>query len=120
MILFVKIYGVAVVFIGTIVSSLCTNFWLEPLVVSNESLTFKLKDYFSVYFKYLIIIFFSAITSHYICNCFLYGGILRLIIIGTISFLYPTFIMAILYRKNENYLFYKRILKKMLKKRVIK
>ena len=119
-IIFVKIYGVAGVFIGTIVSSLCTNFWLEPLVVSNESLTFKLKDYFSVYFKYLIIIFFSAITSHYICNCFLYGGILRLIIIGTISFLYPTFIMAILYRKNENYLFYKRILKKMLKKRVIK
>ena len=116
-IVFVKICGVAGVFIGTIVSSLCTNFWLEPLVVSNESFTLKLMDYFKIYFKYLIVVVISISISYFTCKCISSGSIISLVIKGLISFTIPVIVIILLFRRSEEYLFYKKTIANLFKKK---
>lgn len=116
-IFFVKICGVAGVFIGTIVSSLCTNFWLEPLIVSKKSLLLSLNEYFSIYLKYIIVVLVSSLISYWICTLLSLNGIVGLVAIGIISVFVPTSIIIILYRNNENYKFFKKLFKEMILKK---
>ena len=116
-IVFVKICGVAGVFIGTIVSSLCTNFWLEPLIVSKKSFLLKLSDYFNLYLKYLTVVLTSALISYYICSSISVNGIIGLILIGIISVFIPVSIIILLYRNSECYEYYKKLFKEMVLKK---
>ncbi len=119
-IIFVKLCGLAGVFIGTIISSLCTNFWLEPLVVSKESFKLRIGEYYSLYFKYLIVIVFSSALSHLICKMFPLEGLLNLITSGAVSVIFPIIIIIGFYRKNDNYIFYKKMINKVFLKRITK
>ena len=71
-IILAKRIGLAGVFIGTIISSLCTNFWLEPYVVLSQSINMKLKEYFYIYIKYIISTIIICIVSFEICNIYNY------------------------------------------------
>ena len=59
-----KYIGLAGVFIGTIISSLCTNFWLEPFVICKKSLKINLKQYFLMYLKYALVVLIIVIVTY--------------------------------------------------------
>ena len=114
-ILFVKKFGVSGVFMGTIISSLCTNFWLEPLIVSKKSLTITLKNYFIKYFNYLIVLILSTTFSYYICTFISVSPIIALLLKALISVLIPILFIVIIYRKDNSMIYYKNFIKKILK-----
>lgn len=117
-ILLAKKLGISGVFFGTIISSLCTNFWLEPKVVCDKTLDIKLGDYFKQYFKYTIVVLISCITSYFICNIINDTTILNFILKLFISMLIPNIIVIIIYRKNSNFKYYINLIKnKVIKKK---
>lgn len=109
-----KYIGLAGVFIGTIISSLCTNFWLEPLVICKKSLTINLKQYFLMYFKYTIIIFTAVFVTYIITSFITISGLWGVIIKGIISVVIPVLILTIVYLKNEYFKYYVSIFKRKI------
>lgn len=109
-----KYIGLAGVFIGTIISSLCTNFWLEPLVICKKSLTINLKQYFLMYFKYTIIIFTAVFVTYIITSFITISGLWGLIIKGIISVVIPVLILTIVYLKDEYFKYYVSIFKRKI------
>ena len=51
-IILVQKIGLAGVFVGTIISTLTTSFWVEPYVLYKYGFKMKLRDYFKQYLKY--------------------------------------------------------------------
>ena len=114
-IILAKNIGIAGVFLGTIISSLCTNFWLEPLVVCKKSLTISLKDYLKQYFKYALVTITSMCLIGGIFQFFKAYTLINFIIKMIILTIIPNIIIIILYFKNDNYKYFKIMFKdKML------
>ena len=59
----VKYIGISGVFIGTLISNFTVIFWTKPFVVYKYVFNVPLKEYFKMYFKYLIIGFIPLIIS---------------------------------------------------------
>ena len=112
-----KYIGLAGVFIGTIISSLCTNFWLEPFVICKKSLKINLKQYFLMYLKYALVVLITVIFTYIVTALITIGGLCGLIIRGIISVVIPILILILIYFKNEYFKYYIAMFKrKILKK----
>ena len=112
-----KYIGLAGVFIGTIISSLCTNFWLEPFVICKKSLKINLKQYFLMYLKYALVVLITVIFTYIVTALITIGGLCGLIIRGIISVVIPILILILIYFKNEYFKYYRAMFKrKILKK----
>ena len=112
-----KYIGLAGVFIGTIISSLCTNFWLEPFVICKKSLKINLKQYFLMYLKYALVVLIIVIVTYIVTALITIGGLCGLIIRGIISVVIPILILILIYFKNEYFKYYIAMFKrKILKK----
>ena len=55
-IVLLKIWGIMGIFIGTIISTLTTCFWVEPYFLYKKKLKKSLMKYFFKYFTYLLTI----------------------------------------------------------------
>ncbi len=116
-ILLAKHLGIAGVVLGTIISCLLTNFWWEPYVITKKSLTINLKDYFAMYLRYTVVGFLIALVTIYINEFIPYTNLLYLVLKFLSVIIISIGLFVLIYRKNENYIFYKELLrKKMLKK----
>ncbi len=106
-IILAKYIGIAGVFLGTIISSLCTNFWFEPLVICKKSLAITLKDYFNQYFKYFVVtlsnIGFVWAILHFFADYTFINFLIKIIIVAII----PNIIVILLYYHNENFIYFK-------------
>ena len=113
-IILAKYIGIAGVFIGTIVSSLCTNFWFEPLVICKKSLTISLKDYFKQYLKYFLVTIISIILICPIVSLLkgysLINFLIRILLVSII----PNILVIIFYHHNENFTYFKEMLSNKL------
>lgn len=109
-IILAKYIGIAGVFLGTIISSLCTNFWFEPLVICKKSLTISLKDYFKQYLKYFLVTLSSIIFIWPIISLLkgytLINFLIRIILVSII----PNLLVIIFYYHNENFTYFKEML----------
>ena len=110
-----KYLGIAGVVLGTIISCLCTNFWWEPLIITKKSLTITLKDYFIMYAKYTIVGTIVGLVTILLSSIIPDRGMLWFILRSAVAFLIPTILLLIIYRKNENILYYKDLLKQKIK-----
>lgn len=62
--------GIAGVFIGTLVSTMTTAFWVEPYILYKYGFEMKVRDYFFRYIKYTVIILATGIITHQLCTIF--------------------------------------------------
>lgn len=116
-IILAKYLGLAGVFLGTIISSLFTNFWIEPLVVSKKSLTFGLKEYLLQHFKYTLLTVCICIAVYGINSIFIGNSFLIFACKTLISLIVPNIILLAIYRKNEKFIFYTNYIKEKILKR---
>lgn len=73
-ILLIKRLGMVGVFLGTTVSNLVTNFWVEPYLLYKYGFCCKLTDYFKRYTLYSSVTIIAGICVNLICNInFCYG-----------------------------------------------
>lgn len=92
-------FGIIGVFIGTIVSHLCTVFWREPLIIYRYSLINRVKRYWVLYIKNLLVVLICIIGSKHIIriSC---DSVLTWILSALCTVLLSAMILFISYR-NE-------------------
>jgi len=75
----VKPLGIAGVLIGTIVSCLCTSFWVDPYMVYKYHFKKPLWNHFKDFLFYTIIVFFAGVITYFVCG-FIPDGTIGLLI----------------------------------------
>ena len=58
-------YGIMGIFIGTFISSVTTNLWIEPFVLYKYGLNVKLRNYFKKYGYYTLLSVISCAIAYY-------------------------------------------------------
>ena len=117
-IVLVKLIGLPGVFLGTLISNLVVVFWVKPKIVYKYIFNKPLKNYFKMYFGYLLIsiipLIISGILTKGIKNdisitSFVFNCIINILIIN-ITYL-------IIFWKNKHFIYFKNIVINILKKR---
>lgn len=103
-IVLVQRWGLAGVFMGTLVSSIILPCWQRPYIVCKYALNTSSKDYFVKYFKYLSMVIVLTIGISFICHKFLldttiFNFILRMIL----CILVPNTLFILIFRKTSDF-----------------
>lgn len=112
--------GIEGVILGTIISTLSTAFWIEPLVLFKYGFRTSVSSYFKNYFSKFIIMIFATLITWSLTN--LISDNLNL------SFLYklftciivPNFIYYLIYRNRAEFNYVKKTILDMVKKYTLK
>ncbi|MGE6934863.1 lipopolysaccharide biosynthesis protein [Peribacillus muralis] len=114
-VILVQFIGISGVFIGTVISRLCTYFWYDPLIIYKYIFKRSVRGYFMKYVTYLMLIFISISMTEAI-----YSGLHSSIniVFGTIISLFiPNLLFYIVFRKSEEFIYISKIVISLLKKR---
>lgn len=79
--------GLVGTFIGTVISTVMTCVWLEPLVLFRNGLQGGLKRYYLRYMRYFVEVFCGGIVTYLICNIFeesLFSFVLKMMICSVV------------------------------------
>lgn len=103
--------GLTGVFLGTIISYLLTTFIVDPAVLYREIFKISQKEFYCWYIKSLIIIIGTGIITKGLCNCIMADGIWGFAIQAAVCALFPNAVFCLLFRKDENFSYYRSVLK---------
>lgn len=107
---FVKYFGLAGVFLGTLVSDLLTTFWYQPYALFKFGFNDKVSIYFKDFIKYsfvsLVGVLICCVTIKYFNFPLKLWTLIFDICLALIVFIIIT---ILLFRKNDYYKFYKNI-----------
>ncbi len=109
-------FGTFGVFLGTLVSSVCVSIWVEPLVLYKYGFEVKLKEYFKVYLKYLLITVICSIGTYFLCSLINVGIVLSFIIKIIICLIIPNIVIVLLFRKSDEFQYLTELLNKFVGK----
>ena len=108
-------FGVIGVFIGTLISTLTTCFWLEPHILYKYGFNQKSSSYFTKIFSKTVVAFLSCIVCLIICKYIKYSYILNFVFKTVISFVIINVIYYVIYHKTDEYNYLKTLMLKILK-----
>ena len=115
-IILAKKFGAAGVFLGTIISTLTTSIWVEPYVLYKYVFKEKSFTYFYKLIMYTILGICVCALTYWTCLKITYTGILAIIIKLIICLIIPNVIYIILFRKTEEFKYYKGLVDRIWKK----
>lgn len=123
-IIFLKIAGIAGVFIGTILSQMVIHLYSYPKFVFKKLFSKELKEYYSMFVKYSLSAFIIGTISYILCSLINISNIyLNLIVHAMLTILITMISIYIVYRKQNEYIFFKgliiKALNKIIKKKVV-
>ncbi len=116
--IFAKLFGLAGIVVGTIISSIAVQIWVAPKIVYKNVFHKNLISYFfnilrNLFYSICLILLIKLIISH----IFLYNQTITLIIYFIISGIICCVIEYFLFFKNQYFIFFKQsILNKIFKK----
>lgn len=119
-IILVKELGIAGVFLGTVISRLCTYFWYDPYVIYTFVFQKRLSAYFIRYVCYVLLVFVSAIIIDILGSTFNVETFESLVIRGILCLVIPNLLFITVFRKTEEYIFLLHILKQIKNKLPLK
>lgn len=112
-IVFLRIWGIMGIFIGTIISTLTTCFWVEPYFLYKKKFNKNLMKYFKQYFMYVVITIVIIIITTGIGNSIVpQHNIFLFILKAVICFIIPNLILIIIFHKTKELKYYINIIKK--------
>lgn len=104
-ILLVKSIGITGIFVGTIISSVCTSWWREPYILHKYELHYSVKSYWLRYAFSAFITAGSCAATYFLCTLFDYtvtGFIIRL----AVCLVLPNLILALTTFYTDDFKFY--------------
>lgn len=114
---FLKIFGLIGVFIGTIVSGLILWCYSYPKFIYKDLLKGSYKNYIKETIGYIFIFcIISLITIAFSKICYVQNNLLQIILNIVICIIIPNLLLFTLFRKTNNYIFFKDIIKNKLSK----
>ncbi|WP_027632045.1 lipopolysaccharide biosynthesis protein [Clostridium hydrogeniformans] len=112
-----RYFGIAGVILGTILSSVAVIFWLRPVLVYRLVFKRSSLDYFIRYFKEIAITIILLLTSNYIMGVIGFSSTLMGFVLKCIfNILYINIVLVILFRKTEEYLYFKNLVLRKIRK----
>lgn len=102
----VKKLGVAGVFLGTIISTLTTGFWIEPVVIYRRSLEKSVWTYFGRYFLYTACTLFACAVTTALCSLVGGSGLLSFIGKMAVCAVTPNLIFLLAFCRTREFRFY--------------
>jgi O-antigen/teichoic acid export membrane protein len=115
-IVLVKEYGVIGVFIGTVISTLTTCFWIEPYVLFKHGFHKSAKNYFVRYILYTLVMLLAGIVTWIFTNMIQDGSVSSFIIKTFICIIIPNVVFIIAFYKTPEFKYLVGILKSFNKK----
>ena len=103
-------FGVAGIFLGTIISNVSTCLWIEPKVLYKYGFKMKSNEYFIKYFQYFFFTVLFSSISLFLCSIIDANGIIGLIIKGAVSSSLVIILIFLFFRKKEEFLYFKKII----------
>lgn len=120
-ILLAKSLGTAGVFIGTLISTLTTSTWVEPLVFYQIRLKESPMRYFGKYVLYTIVILGAAILTDRVCGMISGSGWLLLLLRLPVCVVIPNLLLLLCYHRTWEFQLLKskgiRLLKAQLRRK---
>lgn len=104
-VILVRIIGITGVFIGTVVSRVCTYFWYDPFIIYKYIFKKPVKRYFLRYAIYFSLIVVSILITETI---FLYS-FSNLIFRTFSSLIVPNILFYIVFRKSKEFIYLKSV-----------
>lgn len=112
-IILVKIFGLAGVFMGTIISELVWWIFSYPKLIYCNLFNQKISKYVKMFFKYLIIFILILATLYLFDKLFYFDNIIVELFYKIILALFiPNLVLVIVYFKEEEFKYYLNIVKK--------
>lgn len=115
-IILVQRLGIIGVFLGTLVATLSTCFWIEPLILYRYSFDIKIREYFKMVFIYFLITLSTVILTWLIANVFKDNTVLTFIYKVLICSIIPNIMFLLIYRKRAEFIYFKSLLQSILKR----
>lgn len=116
-IIFAKLFGLAGVFIGTIASGLILWCYSYPKFVYKKLFNRSYKDYAKETLGYILLFIVISIITFIVSLCLKVNNNWLQVIVNTIlCLILPNLLLYLLFRKNDNFMYYENLIKKIVKK----
>lgn len=114
-ILLVFKFGISGVFIGTLISTITTSFWVEPYVLYKHGFNSKCIRYFTKYILYALVTVGTGALCYYVCSFVnVKFGIILVILKGLICTVISGIIFLLVYANTKEFKLIFEIIKKKL------
>ena len=115
--LFVLNMGIYGVLLGTFVSNIVTNFWIEPYILFEERFKAPVREYFIKFLSYIVVTFSVGLLTYYICHIIPISTLLVKIIADfIICMLLPNILFIVVFHKLKEFEYFRSMISKMLSK----
>jgi O-antigen/teichoic acid export membrane protein len=104
-ILFINIWGIAGVFIGTAISTVTTSFWIEPYVLYRYGFKMSAKEYFTSYISFGLIVLLTGGFTYLLCNLVNYTTLFSLLAKLVICLIVPNIIFLVIFFRTDEFKF---------------
>jgi O-antigen/teichoic acid export membrane protein len=111
-----KIYGISGVFLGTLISTMLTNFWVEPYILYKYGFKRSPKEYFIKYIVYVLLFIISGAATMLICDFITSKTWFALFLRLIVCILVPNSIFLLCFYKTQEFKFLYDRLKSIFKR----
>lgn len=119
--IFLKFFGLAGVFLGTITSNLLLHLYSYPKYVFKPLFDKNVGDYFKSIAKYFILFVVTAIITYFVCNIItIDNSVIKMTVNIGISLVIPNFIFYLVLHKKEEFKYFKKLFFKILNNKLKK
>ena len=115
-----QVLGLVGVFLGTLISTITTSFWVDPYVLYRHGFKSSVKPYFGVYLRYSALTLLAGVPTFFFCSFFKETHFLSFVARAFICLIIPNLIFFIVFRKNSNLISLKGIGKSFIADKILK
>ena len=115
-IMLLRRFGIAGVFMGTIISSLLVGTWVEAYIVHKDMLKSGLGEYVRQYLIYVVSAAVAGVVAYLLTGLISGAGFAALLLRACVCFASVNAVFVLLYLRSEHLAFYKNLVLRIVKK----
>jgi O-antigen/teichoic acid export membrane protein len=104
-ILLARRFGISGIFLGTLVSTVTTSLWVEPLVLYHNVFYLPLKDYFVRFFGYTLVGLGVCVLTTWLCSLVGYS-LLSMLPRGLICLVVPNLLLFLVFHRTAEFRYF--------------
>lgn len=115
-IILINFLGITGVFLGTLISTLTTSFWVEPYILYKHGFKSSINDYFVRYFSYIFAFIVAGFITWFICIQFEYTTWNVFFVKMIVCIFVPNLIFLLFFHKNKEFQYFVSLISKIQSK----
>ena len=112
-----RVMGFAGILLGTAISALATNFWIEPYVVFKHALKERGVWYFLEYAMFTVLTVALSYGTNALVCLISFGSVLGFVVQCVVCVIVPNAVMLLLFHKKPEFIYAKELLMKKLRRK---